>query len=248
MFERKSDKLVLNKQGTKEYIYRYYNELEARAEALVENSIQTIKIEEIFEKVLERQGDICYSDTISNIVYDCFRKYILEKIRLGQAFLKASCILLTEFSPKMNVGPNEDDELALQRIFSYFERKEFDYFINRYYFFDKEVEYNRRMERKIARLMNGRGAAWPIRWKKTKVLPPGAANYVGYLDSMPEWFLNQIGAGKKKIVPHPEAGTLSVQQRNFQILRGYFVLYPVILLVLTVVAYLLSVYINNALK
>lgn len=236
-----------NNQTTETYIYRYYNELETKTTFLVDDPSKVIKIDEIFKRIRKRQGYFCDENLIGNIVYDCFRKYVLEKIRDDDVKPQKGCIVLCEYQKNKSKGPNKDDELALQRILSYFNRKQFDYFINRYYLF-QEVHYNRRMERRIAKLMNGRGAAWPIRWKKTKVLPPGAANYVGYLDSMPEWFLNQIGAGKKKIVPHPEAGTLSVQQRNFQILRGYFVLYPVILLVLTVVAYLLSVYINNALK
>ncbi len=234
MFARQLDELLLNKQGTKEFIYRYYSELEVFGERLLENADEVIKVEEIFELVLKRQGPYCDSNTIWNMVYDCFRKYVLELVRNGQAMPKASCILLKEYADNPpNEGPNKDDELALQRIFSYFKRKQFDYFINRYYLFN-EVNYNRRMERRIAKLMKGRGIAWPIRWKRTKLLMPGNANYVGYLDSMPEFFLLQIGM-KKGLDSHPEADVWGMRQASYRMVRLMIVPY-IILMILYIIS------------
>ncbi len=233
MFARQLDELLLNKQGTKEFICRYYSELEVFGERLLENADEVIKVEEIFELVLKRQGPYCDSNTIWNMVYDCFRKYVLELVRSGQATPKVSCILLKEYADNPNEGPNKDDELALQRILSYFKRKQFDYFINRYYLFN-EVNYNRRMERRIAKLMKGRGIAWPIRWKRTKLLTPGNTNYVGYLDSMPEFFLLQIGM-KKELDSHPEADVWGMRQASYRMVRLMIVPY-IILMILYIIS------------
>ena len=227
------DNRTINKEDTQTYILRFQDMLQRKADSWLENAEGVYCWENVAELVNKCCPIFCQANEIENIVIDCFRKHVLELIRTGNAQPQKSCLLLAEFAAAPNEGPNKDDELALQRIFSYFKRKQFDYFINRYYLFN-EVNYNCRMERRIAKLMKGRGIAWPIRWKRTKLLTPGNTNYVGYLDSMPEFFLLQIGM-KKELDSHPEADVWGMRQASYRMVRLMIVPY-IILMILYIIS------------
>lgn len=152
------DNRTINKEDTETYILRFQDMLQRKADSWLENAEGVYCWENVAELVNKCCPIFCQANEIENIVIDCFRKHVLELIRTGNAQPQKSCLLLAEFAAAPNEGPNKDDELALQRIFSYFKRKQFDYFINRYYLFN-EVNYNCRMERRIAKLMKGRGIA-----------------------------------------------------------------------------------------
>lgn len=180
--------------GRKLYLWRYQNMLEAKAAEWLENYYEVVDIEEVWQRTVDNHWIRGESPENEKLVFDCFRKYVLELVRRGTAIPKASCTYLQEYIKRSWEGPNEFHEHSLKGILSLLERKQFDYFINRYYFMDSNVKRNRCLEFQIARLFLGLGTCrLVLLWNGIKYLKPGMDRYVGYLDSMPVHFLEQIG-------------------------------------------------------
>jgi len=223
--------------GDKLYLWRYQNMLEAKAAEWLENYYEVVDMEEVWQRTVD--SHMIWGEKPENeiLAFDCFRKYVLELVRSGKATPKASCTYLQEYIKRPGEGPNELHEHSLKGILSLFERKQFDYFINRYYFMDSDVKYNRRLEFQIARLFLGLGTGrFVLLWEGIKYLKPGTSRYVGYLDSIPTHFLGQIGK-KGELQWHWDMKSSLRMEMKYRTRKFGYVMYLVVLPVMMIVMY-----------
>lgn len=133
-------------------------------------------------------------------------------IRKEKAVPKQSCRLLVNYGKDSEPGPNHKDELFLRMFLSCFTRKQFDYFIQRYYFLDETVLYNHKLEKQIARYLKQR-------YVKDKLVRECSDDsiqlenmYVKCLESIPDWFIRQIG-DSGVIDWHPDAEMIGISMK-----------------------------------
>ena len=222
------------------YLWRYQNMLEAKAAEWLENYYEVVDMEEVWQRTVD--SHMIWGEKPENeiLAFDCFRKYVLELVRSGKATPKASCTYLQEYIKRPEEGPNELHEHSLKGILSLLERKQFDYFINRYYFMDSNVKRNRRLEFQIARLFLGLGTCRIVLlWNGIKYLKPGMGRYVGYLDSMPIHFLEQIGK-EGDVVWHRDLKTSFRSETKYRTRKFGYVLYLVVLPVVMIIMYFIQ--------
>lgn len=223
--------------GDKLYLWRYQNVLEARAAEWLENYYEVVDMEVVWQRAVDNYRIWGESPENEVLVFDCFRKYVLELIRSGKVTPKASCMYLQEYIKRPGEGSNELHEHSLKGILSLFERKQFDYFISRYYYMDSNVKYNWRLELQIARLFLGIGTGrFALLWEGIKYLKPGVGRYVGYLDSIPTHFLGQIGK-KGDIDWHRDMKASFHLKTKYRTRKFGYVMYLVILPVVMIAMY-----------
>lgn len=193
------------KNPSKLHLWCHYNDLEHMAARWLENAYEVVDMEEVLQRTVDTYPILEESEQNGLLVQDILRKYVMELIRNGKGIPATSCELLTEYAKQPGKGPNEEDEQLLLRLFSCLTRKEFDYFINRYYLLDPDTPHQRRTERWIARYMGFWNVAGKRRWKGLTSKAWRERMYVEYLDSIPRWFLEQINNKKFYIMGHPDA-------------------------------------------
>ncbi len=192
-------------------IWQYYDELLETANRWLEN-VSVINMDCFFRNLSQRPGQYGKKDEIKNRTFDVFRKYIFSLVRSGIAVPKSSCVLLQNYVKNTHIGPNHADEVFLRMFLSCFTRTQFDYFIKRYYFLDETVLYNHKIERKIARYLKQRGVKEKLTWNSSDDTISLEEMYVKCLDSIPEWFITQIG--EKGILNwHSDAAEIGISMK-----------------------------------
>ncbi len=221
------------KDPSRLHLWRHYNDLEHMAAQWLENAYDVVDMEEVLQRTVDTYPILEESEKNGLLVQDILRKYVMELIRDGRGIPASSCELMTEYAKQPGTGPNEEDEQLLLRLLSGFTRKEFDYFISRYYLLDPKTPYQRRTERWIARYMGLWDVAGKRRWKGLTQKKWRERMYVEYLDSIPRWFLEQIRK-KGEIIGHPDASWQEWNARWYRRKRPLFWLTIVTLTVLVV--------------
>ena len=192
-------------------IWQYYDELLEIANRWLED-VSVINMDYFFRHLFRVPEHYGKKDEIKNRTFDAFRKYIFSLVRSRNVVPKSSCVLLLNYAKNANIGPNYEDEVFLEMFLSCFTRTQFDYFIKRYYFLDETVLYNHKIERKIACYLKQKGVKEKLTWDNSDGTISAEEMYVKCLDSIPEWFIIQIG--EKGILNwHPAAAEIGISMK-----------------------------------
>ena len=113
----------------------------------------------------------------------------------------------------------------------------FDYFVDRYYLL-KNIPFDARLEKKIARKFAGRGSLRVLydinRFQKPTCTPEAYFFYAKYLDP---YFIEQIGI-RKPINAHPDSLQAFTLQRTVNRARYSLPVLMIMFLILLILAYL----------
>ena len=196
-----------------------------------------IQVDEIIEDAISKLPELDIESDIELLIYDCLRKKLTELLRAGLVQPKSNRILLNKYKDYILNGHIEaysDEELEC--IFSCFQRKTFDYFVEKYYYFNDSIKYNRKQEKVIKKLFEGKGDVRPLyllnQWRTHTILPE---TYMYVLNGIPFSFLNQI-SGTGIIIPsNPDVYNYFVlkfqeRQKVLPIMILLFVLFMIVLL------------------
>lgn len=199
--------------------------------------VSMIQVDEIIQDAIFRIPDLDMECDIELLIYDCLRKKLTESLRAGLVQPKLNRILLNKYKDYIlndHIEAYSDEELEC--IFSCFQRKTFDYFVEKYYYFNDSIKYSRRQEKIIKNLFEGKGDPRPLyimnRWKTHTVTPEA---YMYALNSIPFFFLNQI-SGTGIIIPsNPDVYNYFVlkfqeRQKALPIMILLFILFMIVLL------------------
>lgn len=126
-------------------------------------------------------------------------------------------------------------------ILSQFSRKMFDYFIDRYYYI-KNIPYNEKIEKKIAKKFEGKGNLVPL-YKSNNFHSVTASPeaYIQYVKLIDPFFIDQIGTGKP-IYAHPDSNEHYLLQR---ISNQSQIALPFILIIIVIVCILAYLELNS---
>lgn len=148
----------------------------------------------IWNDIKSRHTEFCHCNDLYNIVFDCYRKYILDGIMTNRLVITNSKSVIKNISGFDSMKKDIDENInCIFSLFFYLSEKQFKYFCDRYFFLKDDVEYNEKYEKKIAKIMELKGAFRRMKLYGIKPLKAEPDYYPYYLLSISSLILNQIG-------------------------------------------------------
>ncbi len=157
------------------------------------------------------------------VVFYCYRTYIFAGINSKQLIISNDRTILKNCTDYPNTK-------NLNNILSLFSRKQFDYFIDRYFYLKNNVNVNTKYEKQIANIMKLKGNLSILKVNGISPLRAEPKYYPYYLLSISDSILSQIG-GKESIIPEDDIMKLSFLLQRFTILRVSFMICLIIALI-----------------
>lgn len=182
---------------------------------------------------VEEQAKYDFDTDCYIAIVGCMRAVVIEYIHIGKIAKEYCCPFLQEYiQDRKNI--NMIGQKQLNIVLSNFNRKMFDYFINRYYFM-RDIPYNKRMEKKIARLFQGKGNVRPLYViNRFKSVTCTSSAYIQYLTLIDPVFVAQIGKGTFMILQHSDADEyyyLQIMSNNARRALPFIVLMIIVMLI-----------------
>lgn len=174
------------------------------------NRIAGYTSNDITERVLKntstRLSEISQDCDISCLVFDCLRKEILADYKQSlKSYDKVSNLLLTE--AEFNYMEKENDDLRLDVVLLFLSTKQRKYFLERYYYLRDDIKINKRYEKIIFRLFNGKGiASFRFRYFQIPNKKVTSKRYVDYLDRLDASYLEQFSKKECVLIAHKISG------------------------------------------
>lgn len=164
-------------------------------------------------------------------IVDCMRKLVIEFLQQGRIRQSECCPLIAQFYNSNTIISLPEKQMNL--IFSSFSRKMFDYYIERYYMLNG-VEYDKKLEKKIARCFQGKGRL-RVLFNFDHFRPGNTSEsaYISYSNMIPSLFLEQIGKDGPLQV-HPDMFQHWGVQRRYNISRYTVFFYAAMVIILCV--------------
>lgn len=204
-----------------------------------------IQVDDIIKDAIVRIPQLDMECNIDVLVFDCLRKRLTELLRMGRVQPKPNRNLLNKYKEYILddfVNAYSDEELEC--ILSCFRRNSFNYFINRYFYFDDLIKYNNREEKAIRKLFEGKGDVRPLYlWNQWKSHAVSSEAYMYALNSIPFFFLNQI-SGKGDLISHPSANKYSILKTRF-LVRQKSLLIIILLFILSMAVLLFQIFLSE---
>ena len=177
-----------------------------------------LSIKKIVGSVLESIDEVGSDCDMGNVIYNNFRNTMLSGAADGSIKILPECKEINEFILNGRIDNNSCAEHELNIFLSFLRRKDFDYFINKYYFF-KDIPKNKRIERRIRKTFCGKGNIRMI-YTLERMHSKGCNDnyYIQYLMHISNFFLEQIGK-KGALIPHPDSLKFYILQRNYIVRR-----------------------------
>lgn len=148
----------------------------------------------IWNDVKDRHKDFTFENDLYNIVFDCYRKYIINGVMTKQLVITNSKSVLKDVSDYNSIKKVADENINyIVSLFYFLSDKQFHYFTDRYFFLKDDVEYNARYEKKIARIMELKGAFRRMKLYGVKPLKADSVYYPYYLLAISPLILRQTG-------------------------------------------------------
>lgn len=148
----------------------------------------------IWNDVKNRHKDFPLENDLYNIVFDCYRKYIINGIMTKQLVITNSKSVLKDVSDYNSIKKVADENINyILSLFGFLSDKEFHYFTDRYFFLKDDVEYNAKYEKKIAKVMKLKGALRRMKLYGVKSLKANPVYYPYYLLAISPLILRQTG-------------------------------------------------------
>lgn len=179
---------------------------------------QVVDFDAVWQKIKDHILEYAFQQDIDVFLYFWLRNECMELIRESIAIPAPDCTVLQEFAEHPGQQLTEEEQKQVSMLLSMFNRKQFDYFMKRYFFFDAEVCENARLEKQIRHIFQLRGDAYPLRWFHLLPVQTGSASYARCLEGITYFFLDQIH-GKDVIIKDPAAEQWMILQRRFRIAR-----------------------------
>lgn len=152
-------------------------------------------------------------------LHRCLRDECLRLIRFEKAAPSQNNEALKEFAkhPGAPMSDGEKEEICM--FLSMMNRKQFDYFIKRYFYFDPDTQYDTKLEKQIQKIFQLRGDASVLRWMRITPNPTcDASFYVRCLEGLSDFFLDQIHTNGT-IVSHPSVNKYQSLQLKLYMAR-----------------------------
>ena len=136
----------------------------------------------IWNDVKNRHKDFAFESDLYNIVFDCYRKYIINSIMTKQLVITNNNSVLKDVSDYNSIKKVADENINyIMSLFYFLSDKEFHYFTDRYFFLKDDIEYNAKYEKKIAKIMALKGAFRRMKLYGVKPLKADPVYYPYYL-------------------------------------------------------------------
>lgn len=154
-------------------------------------SVEDEVVDAVLSNVQNRLYELPVESDLSDLVFDCIRKEVLEAQRNNRLSKAVGEIPLLQ-NAAWNASPEKPDDMRLDVLLLHLSEKQRKYFLDRYYFFRQNTKVNSRYERKITRLINGKGIA-TFRFKHLGIprrrIQPN--QYVDYLDRIENYYIGR---------------------------------------------------------
>lgn len=195
----------------------------------------------VIKDVLSHLPDYPVMSDMQPLVYHCFRCRMSDFLVANEYSIPPSNKLLLEYAKQLNNhGGTYHIHNDLNAILSFFDRKMFQYFIERYYYFRDEIPFDNRIEKKIQALFAGKGDIRAFRlFTGMQTYPAGSGFYMEYLSELPIHFIEQIGS-EEAIIPHASALRYSLLQIHFNAANKSI---PIVLFIFAVFTLIMILYV-----
>ncbi|MGN1457197.1 MAG: hypothetical protein ACI4XP_04485 [Acutalibacteraceae bacterium] len=148
----------------------------------------------IWNDVKDRHKDFAFENDLYNIVFDCYRKYIINAIMTKRLVITNSKSVLKYVSDYNSIKKVADENINyIMSLFYFLSDKQFHYFTDRYFFLKDDVEYNAKYEKKIAKIMELKGSLRRMKLYGVKPLKADPVYYPYYLLAISPLILRQTG-------------------------------------------------------
>lgn len=176
--------------------FQYIKDELRRIVGHADNSI----IEDIINDAAVNLSTVWDDCDISFLVFDCIRKKVISVCKTD-AVVRAQTNIDILRESEFPSAHSPVDDLRLDIVLLFLSKKQRKYFLERYYYLRNDIRINRRYERIIYKLFNGKGIA-SLRFRHfnipyKKVTPK---LYADYLDRLDNSYLGQLNTEKTFIV------------------------------------------------
>lgn len=170
-------------------------------------------------------------------IVGCMRDLVLEGLDNGEITV-ADCSERLQTYHQERASIKEIPEKQINIVLSEFSRKMFNYFIDRYYYLKDEVDFDKKIEKKIAAHFLGKtnvNTLYTLNHFSAASIGTGA--YMLYLKELDPLFVKQIG-GKGYFEPHSASLEHYLIQRTVNPARKAFPIIVIMFVALLIAAFL----------
>ena len=198
---------------------KYQRELSDTTIRLCETDLTDVDYQNIWNDVKKKLINYSSAADLFAVVFDCNRKYLFSCIDSDRIKIHRNSNILSETDTSVPV----QDTDSVNNILSLLSRKQFDYFMNRYFYMDDRTAVDPKYEKKIAQIMQLKGNMSILKVNGINKFPPVQEAYPYYLLKISDDMLMQIG-GEGSIIPNKKISNLSFLLQRFSIMRASLII------------------------